>query len=191
MYIVVGLGNPGLKYESTRHNVGFMTIDKLAEEYGIDVKRSKFKSLVGEGNICGEKVILVKPQTYMNESGRAVLDLMNFYKIDMENLIVVLDDIDIQFGTIRVKRKGSAGSHNGLKSIIYQIGRDDFPRIKIATGKKPPRMDLADFVLSKFSKDEKKVIEEETTAAKEAVIDIIDKGIDDTMNKFNSWSIDK
>lgn len=188
MYIVVGLGNPGLKYQGTRHNVGFMTIDKLAEEYNIDVKRNKFKALVGEANISGEKVILAKPQTFMNNSGMSVLDLMNFYKVPHENLIVVVDDIDISFGTIRIKQKGSRGSHNGMKSIIYQLGFDDFPRVKIAIGKKPERMDLANFVLSQFNKEEIKIINKEVEEAKEAVINIIKKGLDDTMNKYNSWS---
>lgn len=188
MYIVVGLGNPGLKYENTRHNAGFMTIDELSKELNIDVKRNKFKALIGEGNYNNEKIILVKPQTYMNDSGLSVKDITNFYNIEKDKLIIVLDDIDIEFGTIRIKRAGSAGSHNGMKSIIYQLAYDDFPRVKIAIGKNPSYMDLADFVLSRFTKDEKKVIDEEVQNAKNAVLNIINNGLDDTMNKYNSWS---
>ena len=158
MYCIVGLGNPGLKYENTRHNAGFLTIDYLANKFGIDVKKSKFKSLYGQGVISGQKVMLVKPQTYMNNSGEAVREIKNFYKFDMDKLIVIYDDIDIEFGTIRIRKKGSAGTHNGMKSIIYQIQDDKFPRIKIAVGKKPEYMDLANFVLSGFTEKEAEVI---------------------------------
>ena len=191
MYVMVGLGNPGLKYENTRHNVGFMTIDRIAEDYGVHVKTLKFKSLIGEVRIGNEKVILVKPQTYMNESGRAVVDIMNFYKLDPQNLIVIQDDIDIDFGSIRVKRKGSSGSHNGLKSIIYQINSDNFPRVKIAINKKPAYMDLADFVLSNFDKKEIPILREEILQAKEACLTIVKRGIDSSMNEYNSWRIDE
>lgn len=191
MYVIVGLGNPGLKYENTRHNVGFMTIDKIAEDYSAQVKTSKFKSLIGEIRVGSEKVILVKPQTYMNESGRAVVDIINFYKLDFHKLIVIQDDIDIEFGSIRVKRKGSSGTHNGLKSIIYQINSDDFPRVKIAINKKPTYMDLADFVLSGFGKKEIPILKEEILKAKDACLDIVERGIDYSMNEYNSWRIDK
>ncbi len=143
MYYIVGLGNPGLQYENTRHNVGFMTIDYLANKYDIDVRKSKFKSLYGQGEISGHKVMLIKPQTYMNNSGEAVRELRDFYKFDIDKLIVIYDDIDIDFGTIRIRKKGSAGSHNGMKSIIYQIQDDQFPRIKVSIGKKPEKWDLA------------------------------------------------
>lgn len=186
MYCIVGLGNPGLKYENTRHNAGFLTIDYLASKYGIDVKKSKFKSLYGQGVISGQKVMLVKPQTYMNNSGEAVREIKNFYKFDIDKLIVIYDDIDIEFGTIRIRKKGSAGTHNGMKSIIYQIQDDKFPRIKIAVGKKPEYMDLANFVLSGFTEKEAEVIREEIKLAADSIETMIETGIDMSMNKFNS-----
>ena len=186
MYYIVGLGNPGLQYENTRHNVGFMTIDYLARKYDIDVRKLKFKSLYGQGEISGHKVMLVKPQTYMNNSGEAVRELKNFYKFDSDKLIVIYDDIDIDFGTIRIRKKGSAGSHNGMKSIIYQIQDDQFPRIKISIGKKHDQWDLANFVLSGFTKDEVKVLEDEIRLAAEAIEIILGENIDKAMNKCNS-----
>lgn len=186
MYCIVGLGNPGLKYENTRHNAGFLTIDYLAHKYRIDVRKSKFKSLYGQGLISGHKVMLVKPQTYMNNSGEAIREIKNFYKFDIDKLIVIYDDIDIEFGTIRIRKKGSAGTHNGMKSIIYQIQDDKFPRIKIAVGKKPEYMDLANFVLSGFTEKEAEVIREEIKLAANSIETIIESGIDMSMNKFNS-----
>ena len=186
MYFIVGLGNPGLQYENTRHNVGFMTIDYLANKYDIDVRKLKFKSLYGQGEISGHKVMLIKPQTYMNNSGMAVLDVYNYYKMPLENILVIVDDVDIEFGTIRIRKKGSDGGHNGLKSIIYQLGSQDFPRIKIGIGKRKEGQDLADFVLSKFSKDEKPRIEEAVLNAAMAVETIITYGIDEGMNQFNT-----
>ncbi|EGC82350.1 aminoacyl-tRNA hydrolase [Anaerococcus prevotii] len=186
MYCIVGLGNPGLKYENTRHNAGFLTIDYLANKFGIDVKKSKFKSLYGQGVISGQKVMLVKPQTYMNNSGEAVREIINFYKFDIDKLIVIYDDIDIEFGTIRIRKKGSAGTHNGMKSIIYQIQDDKFPRIKIAVGKKPEYMDLANFVLSGFTEKEAEVIREEIKLASDSIETMIESSIDMSMNKFNS-----
>ena len=186
MYCIVGLGNPGLKYENTRHNAGFLTIDYLANKFGIDVKKSKFKSLYGQGIISGQKVMLVKPQTYMNNSGEAVREIKNFYKFDVDELIVIYDDIDIEFGTIRIRKKGSAGTHNGMKSIIYQIQDDKFPRIKIAVGKKPEYMDLANFVLSGFTEKEAEVIREEIKLAADSIETMIKSSIDMSMNKFNS-----
>ncbi|WP_130819941.1 aminoacyl-tRNA hydrolase [Anaerococcus vaginimassiliensis] len=186
MYCIVGLGNPGLKYENTRHNAGFLTIDYLANKFGIDVKKSKFKSLYGQGVISGQKVMLVKPQTYMNNSGEAVREIINFYKFDIDKLIVIYDDIDIEFGTIRIRKKGSAGTHNGMKSIIYQIQDDKFPRIKIAVGKKPEYMDLANFVLSGFTEKEAEAIREEIKLAADSIETMIESSIDMSMNKFNS-----
>lgn len=186
MYYIVGLGNPGLQYENTRHNVGFMTIDYLANKYDIDVRKSKFKSLYGQGEISGHKVMLIKPQTYMNNSGEAVRELRNFYKFDIDKLIVIYDDIDIDFGTIRIRKKGSAGSHNGMKSIIYQIQDDQFPRIKVSIGKKPEKWDLANFVLSGFSKEEAEILEDEIRIAAEAIEIILKDDVDKAMNKCNS-----
>lgn len=186
MYYIVGLGNPGLQYENTRHNAGFLTIDYLADKYGIDVKKLKFKSLYGQGMISGHKVMLIKPQTYMNNSGEAVRDIKNFYKFDSDKLIVVYDDIDINFGSIRIRKKGSAGTHNGMKSIIYQLQDDSFPRIKISVGKKPDYIDLANFVLSGFSEKEASVMRDEIGLAADAIELMIKDGIDKSMNKFNS-----
>ena len=191
MYFIVGLGNPGLQYENTRHNVGFMTIDYLANKYDIDVRKSKFKSLYGQGEISGHKVMLIKPQTYMNNSGEAVRELINFYRFDIDKLIVIYDDIDIDFGTIRIRKKGSAGSHNGMKSIIYQIQDDQFPRIKVSIGKKPEKWDLANFVLSGFSKEEVKILEDEIRLAVEGIEIILEEDIDKAMNKCNSVKLVK
>ena len=186
MFVVIGLGNPGKDYTNTRHNVGFNTIDLLAERNDIKINKIKFKSVYGEGLIGGEKVLLVKPQTYMNNSGITALDIYNFYKLPIENIIVVVDDIDIDFGTVKVKRKGSAGSHNGLKSIIFQLQKDDFPRVKIGIGDKRPGQDLANFVLGRFSKEEKQDIEEAIINAAMAVETIIKEDINKAMNKFNT-----
>ncbi|NLW52366.1 MAG: aminoacyl-tRNA hydrolase [Tissierellia bacterium] len=190
MYIIVGLGNPGKKYEGNRHNVGFMTIDKLASIMDINVNRLKFKGLYGQGMYKGEKVILLKPQTYMNASGESVVPFVNYYDIDLENLIVITDDIDIDFGMVRVRKKGSAGTHNGMKSIISLLGDSDFPRVKIAVGKKPSYMDLADFVLSNFRKDEIDTLEKEIELASDAVLEMITNGLDASMNKINSIRIE-
>jgi len=185
LYVVVGLGNPGKDYTNTRHNIGFDTLDILAERNNISLNKIKFKSIYGEGMIGEEKVILVKPSTYMNNSGIAVRELIQFYKIQMENLIVIVDDIDIDFASVRIKKKGSSGTHNGLKSIISNLQRDDFPRIKIGIGKKHPNQDLADFVLSRFSKDDRVDIEDSMLKATEAIEAIIKDGINDAMNKYN------
>lgn len=189
MYFIVGLGNPGRQYENTRHNIGFLTIDYLANKHNIDVKKSKFKALYGQGEISGQKVMLIKPQTYMNNSGEAVRDFRNFYKFEEDKLIVIVDDIDIDFGKIRIKQKGSAGTHNGMKSIIYQLQYDTFPRIKVAVGKKPDYMDLANFVLSGFSEKEVEIIREEIKLASQSIETLLESGIDKAMNKFNSINL--
>ena len=186
MYFIVGLGNPGDKYENTRHNMGFLTIDYLSRKFDIKVKKLKFKSLYGQGEISGQKVMLIKPQTYMNSSGETIRELRNYYNFDMDKLIVIVDDIDINFGTIRIKAKGSSGSHNGMKSIIYNLVDDSFPRIKIAVGKKPEYMDLANFVLSGFTEKEVEIIRDEIALASDAVEMILDSGVEKAMNKFNS-----
>ncbi|MDU5559299.1 aminoacyl-tRNA hydrolase [Anaerococcus vaginalis] len=186
MYYIVGLGNPGIQYENTRHNAGFITIDYLARKYSIDVRKIKFKSLIGQGVISGHKVMLVKPQTYMNNSGEAIREIYKYFDFEHDKLIVIYDDIDIDFGSIRIRKKGSAGTHNGMKSIIYNLEFDDFPRIKVAVGKKPSYMDLANFVLSGFSKQEVKIIEEEVKLASDAIEMILEEGIEKTMSMFNS-----
>lgn len=186
MIVIAGLGNPGSKYSGTRHNVGFDVVDRLAQENNIRVNRLRFKALTGEGFIGTEKVLLVKPSTYMNNSGESIREIMDFYKLEPENLLVVVDDIDIEFATIKLKKKGSAGSHNGLKSIIYHIQKDNFPRLKVGIGKKPPYYDLADFVLSKFSSDERKLVDQAIRKASEAAEEFVKSGIDKAMNEFNS-----
>lgn len=187
MYIVVGLGNPGKKYDNTRHNVGFDFIDYVASEYGITMNKLKFKAIIGEKNINGQKVMLVKPQTYMNLSGESVREILNFYKdVDSTNLIVVYDDIDFEVGKTKIRKKGSAGTHNGMKSIIYQIQTDNFPRVRIGIGKPPFKdYDLADYVLGKFTTDERKLVNENIKDFKDALDMIISDGIDKAMNKYN------
>jgi PTH1 family peptidyl-tRNA hydrolase len=185
---VVGLGNPGKDYTNTRHNVGFNSLDILAKKNNIKMNKLKFKSVYGEGFIGSNQVILVKPQTYMNNSGIAVREILNFYKLPIDNLIVIVDDVDIEFADIRIRQKGSAGSHNGLKSIIYHIRDDNFPRVKIGIGKKHPEQDLADFVLSRFSKEEERDIADSILNAAQAVESMIRDGIEEAMNKFNTKS---
>lgn len=184
MFVIVGLGNPGKEYAGTRHNVGFDTIDCLAHNNNISMNKVKYKAVIGEGRINNQKVILVKPQTYMNLSGRSLREIVNFYKLDMEDLIVIYDDIDTDVGKIRIRKKGSAGSHNGMKSIIYEIVSDKFPRIRIGIGKQKYG-NLADFVLGKFSKEERQWIDLAIKKAAEAVEILIKEGIEITMNRYN------
>ena len=185
MYVVVGLGNPGKQYEKTRHNVGFDVIDILSKEYDINVSKIKHKALIGEGRVGSEKVILVKPQTYMNLSGETLIDIYNYYKIDMENIIVVYDDIDLDVGKIRIRKKGSGGTHNGMRSITKCLGSNDFPRVRVGVSKPRPGQDLADFVLSRFRKEESDDIELGLEKAAKAVDTMIRENIDLAMNKYN------
>lgn len=187
MYLIVGLGNPGRDYKWTRHNVGFEVIDKLAYDYNITMNKNKFKAVIGDGVINGKKVILAQPQTYMNLSGESIRDLFNFYKFDIENLIVICDDVNLPVGDIRIRKKGSDGGQKGLYNIIYQLGRDDFPRIRVGVGNKLKEWDLKDFVLSKFRKEEDEVIISGITKAADALSIILssEDGILDAMNKFN------
>lgn len=185
MFVVVGLGNPGDKYRYTRHNAGFITIDYMASQYKINVNRTKFKAVTGEGEIAGEKVLLVKPQTYMNLSGESVMDIMNWYKLETSKLIVIYDDVDLAVGRLRLRPAGSAGSHNGMKSIIYLLNSDDFPRVRIGIGKQPEYMDLADYVLGRFGDEEIPLMEEAVKNASQAVGEIIKNGINSAMNKYN------
>ncbi|MEG0813670.1 MAG: aminoacyl-tRNA hydrolase [Clostridium sp.] len=185
MYIIAGLGNPGKEYEGTRHNTGFMTIDVLADRYNIDIREKAHKALVGKGVIEGQKVILVKPQTYMNLSGESIRSVMDFYKVTPENFIVIFDDISLEPGQLRIRKKGSAGGHNGIKNIIAQLGTQEFARIKVGVGAKPPRMDLADYVLGHFSKGEKVLMEQAYKDGAAAAADMMTAGIDDAMNQFN------
>lgn len=185
MYIIVGLGNPGKKYEHTRHNAGFDVLDILAEEYDIKIDKIKHKALIGEGRIGSEKVVLVKPQTYMNLSGESVQSVFQFYKVDMDHLIVVYDDIDLDIGKLRIRKKGSAGSHNGMKSIIKCLGSQDFTRIRVGVSKPEPNRDLADFVLSRVPKDQSDDMRSGLEKAVKTVEEIIRTDIDMAMNKYN------
>ena len=186
MYIIVGLGNPTRQYEGTKHNVGFDTIDYLIDEYQIPSSGTGHKALFGKGMIAGQKVIVAKPMTYMNLSGESVRGLVNYYKVDPESeLIVVYDDISLAPGQIRIRKKGSAGGHNGIKNIIAHLGTQEFPRVRIGVGEKPARMDLADYVLGHFPKEEAETM---TTAFKDgaaAVVDMMTEGVEAAMNHFN------
>lgn len=185
-YIIVGLGNPGDKYENTRHNVGFMAIDKIAEEYGAKVNKIKFKALIGEIEYKNNKVLLMKPTTFMNNSGEAVREAMNFYKIKPENVIVIFDDISLDPGKMRLRKKGSCGGHNGIRNIIDLNGSDAFPRIKIGVGKKPhPEYDLAAWVLSKPAESDRKLIEEVYKKCVGAAESIMDGDFEKAMNIYN------
>lgn len=186
MYIIAGLGNPGKEYDNTRHNVGFAAIDYIAETYGISVDDKKFKAKIGKGMIEGEKVILLKPQTYMNLSGESIRLALDFFKVDEKTeLLVLFDDISLDVGQLRIRKKGSAGGHNGLKNIISHLGHDSFQRIKIGVGEKPKGYDLADYVLGHFSKDEMKRMDETVIQVNQAVKSIVTDGIENAMNQFN------
>lgn len=186
MYIIAGLGNPTKEYQNTRHNIGFDIIDKLADTYSIDVLEKKHKALIGKGIIEGEKVILAKPQTFMNLSGESVRALADYYKIDeKQELIVIYDDISLDVGQLRIRKRGSAGGHNGIKSILSHLGHDVFLRIKVGVGGKPSGYDLADYVLGHFSPDEKKIMEEAAINAIGAVREITAGQIDQAMNRYN------
>lgn len=185
MYLIVGLGNPGKQYEATRHNVGFIAIDEIARELEIKVDKLKFKSLIGEGRIGTEKIILAKPQTFMNLSGEAVVELMNYYKVDISNLIVIYDDIDLDSGKVRIRKSGSAGTHNGMRNIIYLLGKQDFPRIRIGVSKPKNGQDLASFVLSKFEKSEQDNIKEAIEISRKAVTETVETNLDKAMNLYN------
>lgn len=186
MYIIAGLGNPGRDYAGTRHNVGFEVIDAIAAKYGISVKKTRFNGIFGEGKIGGEKVILLKPQTFMNLSGECVRDFKAWYKIEETKIIIIYDDISLPVGKLRIRQKGSAGGHNGIKNIIYQLKTDVFPRIKVGIGQPENKdYDLADYVLGHFSGDEVKELTEAAIRAADAVEVIIKDGAEKAMSKFN------
>ncbi|CEN31931.1 aminoacyl-tRNA hydrolase [Paraclostridium sordellii] len=185
MYVIVGLGNPGKQYEHTRHNVGFDVIDILAKEYGISVTKIKHKALIGEGRVGSEKVILVKPQTYMNLSGETLIDIYNYYKVDSNNIVVIYDDIDLEVGKIRIRKKGSGGTHNGMRSILKCLGTNEFPRVRIGVSKPRQGQDLADFVLSRFRKEEADDIQDGLEKAAKAVDCMIRENLYLAMNKYN------
>lgn len=186
MIIIAGLGNPGKEYENTRHNAGFNTIDFLADKYNISVSEKAHKALIGKGVMEGRKVIFVKPQTYMNNSGESLRDITDYYKVDPTNeLIVIYDDISLDVGMIRIRDKGSAGGHNGIKSIIAHLGTDVFKRIKVGVGDKNPNMDLADHVLGHFSAEDAKVMKESFARASEATLLLMNDETEKAMNLYN------
>lgn len=186
MYLVAGLGNPGRQYEMTRHNIGFEVIDYMAREYGTKLKKLKFKAVYGEAEIGGERAYLIKPQTYMNLSGESIIQFCRFYDVPPEKLIVIYDDVSIEPGRIRLRAKGSAGGHNGMKSIIYQLKSDEFPRIKVGVGAPQQEgYDLADYVLGRFSKEEIPTLEDAIIRSSQAAETIITSGIEAAMNQFN------
>ena len=186
-FMIVGLGNPGKKYEFTRHNAGFLCLDFFAQEQGVKIDRLKFKALIGEVRLGGKRCLLMKPQTFMNLSGEAVREAAAFYKIAPENILVIFDDISLDVGKLRIRRKGTDGGHNGIKSIIYQLAADEFPRIKVGIGAKPhPDYDLADWVLTPFSKDELKKLRDVAAECCDAIELITAGNIDEAMNRHNA-----
>lgn len=189
MKLVVGLGNPGVQYAKTRHNIGFMVIDYLAEQLNITVDKVKFKSIIGEGYAGTEKIILAKPQTYMNLSGEAVLDMVQWYKLEPEEIIVIYDDMDLPTGRIRLRSQGSAGGHNGMKSIIYLIQTDKFPRLRVGIGRPDNQnIESANFVLGKFSDSEAELMGPAVKKAAEAVLKTFQTGVERAMNEVNRES---
>ncbi len=189
MYIIVGLGNPGKEYTNTRHNIGFDVIDTLADAAGISVIEKKHKALIGKGVIDGQKIVLVKPQTFMNLSGESVRAVIDYYKVDEEQeLIVISDDISLDVGNIRIRKKGSAGGHNGLKNIIAHLGHDTFMRVKMGVGEKPKGYDLADYVLGHFNAQERKVMDIAAKSAVDAIRMIMAGDVDKAMNEYNKKS---
>lgn len=192
MYVIAGLGNPKKEYDNTRHNIGFSVIDMLADKTGISVNTAKHKGLLGAGYLNGQKIILVKPLTYMNLSGECIREVLDYYKVDgSTNLIVIHDDISLEPGIIRVRKKGSAGGHNGLKNIIQHLGKDQFVRIKVGVGEKPAGYDLADYVLGHFDREEQVLMKQVSEEVCEAVQMILEKGPDAAMNVYNGRKVEK
>ncbi len=184
-FCIVGLGNPGRQYEETKHNVGFHVIDKLAKKYDIEVNKFKNKAFVGDGTIKGKRVLLVKPQTYMNLSGESVREIVNFYKIPQERFVVIFDDTSLPCGSVRIREKGSHGGHNGIRNIIDQMGTDEFNRIKVGIGEKPSGWDLADYVLAKFNPDDLPMMEQGMDKAVQGVELMLSRGIKEAANRVN------
>ena len=185
MYIIIGLGNPTEKYQATRHNIGWDAITRISDDYGIPLNQKRHKALCGSGYIEGQKVVLAQPLTYMNLSGESVRALVDFYKVSTEDIIVIYDDISLDVGQLRVRKKGSAGGHNGIKSIISHLGTEEFPRIKVGVGNKPKDWDLADYVLSRFKNEEEATIREALKDTSDACRMILTDGMEATMNKYN------
>ncbi|MBR2539479.1 MAG: aminoacyl-tRNA hydrolase [Mogibacterium sp.] len=184
-YVIVGLGNPGKEYENTRHNMGFRALDVLASDAGIDIRRAKFHALLGQGKIAGKKVILAKPQTYMNNSGIAVREAAMFYNVPSSNVIVIYDDIDLPVASIRIRKSGGPGTHNGMKSVVQHLGVKDFPRIRIGVGAAEPGDDLIERVIGKVPKSEQELLDKAAAEAAKAAYDIVALGADIAMNRHN------
>ncbi len=185
LIVIAGLGNPGRKFENTRHNVGFDTVDLLAWRHGIKITKLKCKALVGEGIIENRRVLLVKPQTFMNSSGESIREIIEYYKVPVKNIIVIYDDVDLKPGKLRIRPKGSSGTHNGMKSVIYQIQSDEFPRVRIGIGPKPDGWDLADYVLSRFKPEEREIVNKTITRAADAIEEMLRNGLEAAMNIYN------
>ena len=185
MYIIVGLGNPEPEYSNTRHNMGFDTINKIAKKYNIEFSKTKFKGIYGTGTIEGEKVILLKPQTFMNLSGKSIKEIIDFYKLNTNNLIIIYDDIDIEPGIIKLRKTGGPGTHNGMKSVIKEIGTEKFPRVRVGIGKPEHKGDLINYVIGKIPEEDRVILDKSTDLARDAVIEIIKNGMDKAMNLFN------
>lgn len=185
MFLIVGLGNPEIEYSKTRHNMGFDTINKLSEKNNIEVNKSKFKGLYGTGMIQGQKVLLLKPQTYMNLSGESVKEIIDFYHIELKKIIIIYDDMDTEKGNIRIRKKGGAGSHNGMKSVVKCLQTNDFGRIRVGIGQPENKKDMINYVIGKISEEEQKILQLGVDKASEAVEEILKNGIDIAMNKFN------
>lgn len=185
MYLIIGLGNPEADYANTRHNMGFNVINKLSEKYDIEVKKDKFKALFGTGVIEGEKVILIKPQTFMNLSGEAVQEFVNFYTVPLENMLVIYDDVDVEPGKIRIRKSGSSGSHNGMKSVVSSLSSEKFPRIRVGIGKPHEHFDMIAHVIGGINEEDKQCLDKGVELATDAVVEILKNSIDIAMNKYN------
>ena len=185
MYLIIGLGNPENEYKNTRHNMGFNTINILAEKYNIQLNKNKFDAICGDGIIEGKKVVLVKPQTFMNLNGRSVVQFVNFYKTELENVLVIYDDMDVEVGKIKLRKKGGSGSHNGMKSVVAELNSQDFPRIRVGIGKPEFDHDIINYVIGSIPEEEKQLLEQSAKKASETVVEFLKNGIDSAMNKFN------
>ena len=185
MYLIVGLGNPENDYSNTRHNMGFNVVNRVAEKYDVSINKSKFKALYGMGSVNGEKVIFLKPQTFMNLSGESVIEVVNYYKIDMDNILVIYDDMDIEPGKIRIRKSGSPGTHNGIKSVTHCLNSQNFPRVRVGMGKPKANEDVIGYVIGAIDTEDKEKLENGVEKAADAVCAILEHGIDFAMNKFN------
>ena len=190
MYIICGLGNPGPLYQNTRHNMGFVTMDLISEKLGIPINKLKYKALIGEGSVGTEKVLLVKPQTFMNLSGESLRQIVDFYKPEHSKILLIYDDIDLEPGTVRIRAKGSSGTHNGMRSVIYQLQFDDFPRIRIGIGKNG-QIPLDKYVIGKFTEEERPLLAEAVKTAAEAACSFLSEPIDRVMNNYNTKKVEE